>query len=318
MLTSIKPKYDGDLSRVVILVDYSNLLYRSYFSSITSLQERPWLPILRFLDSLRLCVQRSKIDGTPLEIVFAGESKTPLIRSELDPTYKAQRSHLTDSAFQQVRGNIEKIVSDLGFEILNRDGYEADDIIASFVKKSCHQCRCKVRCANCEHKSEYDTDIVVYSNDRDMNQLLSFDRCDIYRNAGIHTGVFYTREDFEKDFGFSPLKFDRYKAMVGDKSDNIKGVDGFGPVTAKEYVLEDKTPIDISYAKALELVQLFYEIENIPDHGTDISNLEKSVKLRANSLLDIAMQYGPDKLPYEEVLLSVQKFREVCKTLEPF
>lgn len=175
MLTSIKPKYDGDLSRVVILVDYSNLLYRSYFSSITSLQERPWLPILRFLDSLRLCVQRSKIDGTPLEIVFAGESKTPLIRSELDPTYKAQRSHLTDSAFQQVRGNIEKIVSDLGFEILNRDGYEADDIIASFVKKSCHQCRCKVRCANCEHKSEYDTDIVVYSNDRDMNQLLSFD-----------------------------------------------------------------------------------------------------------------------------------------------
>ena len=61
-------------TRALLLVDYSNLLYQSYYSGSKGWVDRPWLPILRFMDSLRLCIQRSKVDGVPIEVICRRES----------------------------------------------------------------------------------------------------------------------------------------------------------------------------------------------------------------------------------------------------
>ena len=58
----------------LVLVDYSNLLYRAWFVS----SKRAWVAYCKFFDMLRLCVKRSKQKGVPLKVIFAGESKTKL------------------------------------------------------------------------------------------------------------------------------------------------------------------------------------------------------------------------------------------------
>jgi hypothetical protein len=115
--------------------------------------------------------------------------------------------------------------------------------------------------------AEYTTDIVIFSNDRDLQQLLAYDRVSIYR----HPGVFYTRDNFIEEYGFDPKYFVIYKALVGDKSDNIQGCDGFGPVKAKETILSGQLDYIITinkcsdaFNKAHSLVQLDYNLD-IPD-----------------------------------------------------
>lgn len=304
-LSSIRPQYDGvPLQRVLILVDYSNLLYRSWFSSIVGLQERPWLPITRFIDSLRLCAQRSKVDGIPLEFIFAGESRIKLDRTEIDPTYKSQRKTVLDPAFRYFRQIMAALVSDMGFHILSRDGAEADDVIASIVAKVCHECKCKVPCEECKCDQNYSTDAVIFSNDRDLYQLLSYKRCVIFKSHG----VFYTDQNFIDEFGFQPAKYESYKAMIGDKSDNIKGVDGFGPVKARQYILEERIPIETSYAKAMALVQLDNSLQ-VPSEG------EKYTRTSNYMLEAIKSLVGPAdgrETMFDEIMLSINKLGEVC------
>jgi len=87
------------------------------------------------------------------------------------------------------------------------EGYEADDLIAYFVKES-----------------TIDDTFVIISSDNDLYQLLN-DRCVMYLP---HRKDFYSILDFQKEFDISPSKYPFVKALAGDNSDNIKGIDGIG------------------------------------------------------------------------------------------
>ena len=216
--------YLDDTEQTLVLVDYSNLLYRAWFVS----SKRPWVAYCKFFDMLRLCVKRSKQKDVPLKVIFAGESKTPLRRFQLFKNYKGTRVSVEDPKFRKFRTELAELVRFLNWDILSVDGAEADDIIASIVAKYCHRCNCKVPCENCDCASKYKTDIVIFSGDRDLQQCLAWDRTFIYRSPGL----FVTKESFEEEYGFPVEKYGVYKALIGDKSDNIKGVEGFGPAKA--------------------------------------------------------------------------------------
>ena len=285
-------------TRVLLLIDYSNLLYQSYFSGSKSWVDRPWLPILRFMDSLRLFIQRSKIDGIPVEVIFAGESKKKLERSKIDPSYKAQRIPINHDVFYHFRKIMELIIEDMGTKILIRDGAEADDIIASITDCVCNECTClnKNTCLTCYHKDQYTTDVIIFSSDRDLNQLLRYDRCYIYRSPG----VFYTRENFIDEYDFDPNKYNMYKAMVGDKSDNISGVNGLGPAKATKYIQEENVPTNNpEFKKSLSLVELNYDLD-IPTDGS-ILKFDEELKHSINYILDV---YGSHQKAIEEIHLS--------------
>lgn len=216
--------YLEDTEQTLVLVDYSNLLYRAWFVS----SKRPWVAYCKFFDMLRLCVKRSKQKGVPLKVIFAGESKTKLERAKLFKAYKGNRPHVEDPKFRNFRTELAELLKFIGWDILSVDGAEADDIIASIVAKYCHRCMCKVPCADCDCASRYKTDIVIFSGDRDLQQCLAWDRTFIYRAPGL----FVTKTSFEEEHGFPVGKYNVYKALIGDKSDNIKGVEGFGPAKA--------------------------------------------------------------------------------------
>lgn len=213
-----------DTERTLVLVDWSNLMYRAWFVS----REQPWVAYCKFFDMLRLCIHKSKQPGVPIGIIFAGESRTKLKRTELYPEYKAGRGKQRNEEFIQFQVRLRDIIKDLGYDLLRVDGAEADDVIASIVAQLCHRCYCKTPCSDCEHEKAYKTDVVIFSGDRDLQQLLAWKRVLIYRAPGL----FVDKADFEAELGIPVEKYGIYKALIGDNSDNIKGVEGFGPVKA--------------------------------------------------------------------------------------
>jgi DNA polymerase I len=239
-------------SRVLLLVDYSNLLYRAYYSSRMIADTKPWIGILRYLDMLRLFGQRvqEKYPGRQLEFIFAGESRKKLKRTQLNETYKSQRKPVEDPIFKSFRQVIAEVLQDCGWKIMSRDGAEADDVIASIA-------------------ASVESDVVIFSNDRDLRQLLCFPNVAIYQ----HPGIFYTPQMFLDDYGFDVNDFVYYKALVGDKSDNIPGVLGWGPVKAKTHILEqnwiqmlEKEGQKDEYEASLALVRLDFSLD-CPSEG---------------------------------------------------
>ena len=247
----------------LILVDWSNLMYRAWFVS----REQPWVAFCKFFDMLRLCVHKSKQPNIPVRIIFCGESRTQLKRTVIFPEYKGTRKHFKNDDFNAFRKKLEFYIRILGYELLRVDGAEADDVMASIVAANCHRCYCLTPCVNCDCALKYTTDIVIFSGDRDLQQLLAWDRVLIYRAPGL----FVDEETFVDEFGFPVKKYEIYKALVGDKSDNILGVEGFGPVKASMAINADSVAEDIwelggkdaadQFRLALSLVKLDTKLE---------------------------------------------------------
>ena len=279
-------------TNTLILVDWSNLMYRAWFVS----HEQPWVAFCKFFDMLRLCVHKSKQPGVPVNVIFCGESRTKLKRTMIFPEYKGNRKHSKNEEFTIFRRKLEQYIEKLGYKLLRVDGAEADDVIASIVAATCHRCYCKGPCVNCDCQLEYTTDVVIFSGDRDLQQLLVWDRVLIYRAPGLFVDI----AAFEKEFAIPIEKYGVYKALIGDKSDNILGVKGFGPVKAKIAINAKTVAEDIwefggkeavqEFRLALELVNLDTKINiNLSDiyTGSPILNGELNKHLDKRILLEI-------------------------------
>ena len=290
--------YLEDTEQTLVVVDYSNLLYRAWFVS----SQRRWIAYCKFFDMLRLCVKRSKQKGVPIKVIFAGESKTILNRKKVSSDYKAHRTSSEDPKFKEFRVGLAELIEFLGWTIMCVDGAEADDVIASIVAKYCHRCHCKVPCENCDCASKYKTDVVIFSGDRDLQQCLAWDRTFVYRAPGL----FVTKETFEEEHKFPVEKYNIYKALIGDKSDNIKGVEGFGPAKAFMAIQAGSVAEDIyemhghqgtdDFRLALELVNLDSKLD------VDLDVLYLGVPL----FEDVSFKKRFD----EKVLLEVKRLKE--------
>lgn len=156
------------------------------------------------------------------------------------------------------------------------EGYEADDIIAYFIKNS-----------------TLDHNFIIISSDNDLYQLLG-DRVIQYLP---HRKEFYSLLDFKKEFDITPDKYPAVKALAGDTADNIKGVDGIGIKRGIKLINEgrcwqhwvDKYPnidLNINY----ELVKLPFEEHKIPFTQLPQSCFDKS------AWINIFQTYGLVKL----------------------
>ena len=132
---------------------------------------------------------------------------------------------------------------------ISLEGYEADDLIAYFVKES-----------------SIDNQFIIVSSDNDMYQLLN-DRCVMYLP---HRKEFYTILDFQKEFDISPSKYPFVKAFAGDRSDNIKGINGIGIKKGIKLIKEGRCWThwvnkykEVDLETNLELVSLPFENDKI-------------------------------------------------------
>jgi DNA polymerase-1 len=143
----------------------------------------------------------------PIYMTVALDSKTPTFRKELYPDYKATRKPPPPDLVKQIP-KIQEIVEAYGIPIAQCNGFEADDVIATCIKKAQSQ----------------GLKTIIVSGDKDLLQLISPDviMFDPKQNK------IYDQEKVKKKYGLSPSQIPDMMALAGDSSDNIPGVKGIG------------------------------------------------------------------------------------------
>ncbi|GAA9098038.1 DNA polymerase I [Helicobacter pylori] len=141
-------------------------------------------------------------------IVFALESQIKTKRAEKLGEYKQNRKDAPKEMLLQIPIALEWLQK-MGFTCVEVSGFEADDVIASLATLSPYKTR-------------------IYSKDKDFNQLLS-DKIALFDGK-----TEFLVKDCVKKYGILPSQFTDYQGIVGDSSDNYKGVKGIGSKNAKE------------------------------------------------------------------------------------
>ena len=197
----------------VYLIDASAYIYRAYHA-IAPLTNKSGLPthaVYGFTNIL-LRVLREK---APKFIGVAFDVRGPNFRHEMYQPYKANRPSMPDDLACQIP-YIKEIVAAHNFVCLERQGYEADDLLASAAKKFAAQ----------GHP------VILVSGDKDLLQLVS-EKITLWDPM---RDVFMDPAAVQKKYNIPPDRLLDFFALMGDSSDNVPGVAGIGPKTAEKLI----------------------------------------------------------------------------------
>ena len=165
-----------------------------------------------------------KID--PDYVIVAWDKAKTNVRSRLKiyPEYKAGRKPMPDDMREQIP-HLHDLLRAFGWPLLEEDDYEADDIMGTLALQA--------------QKQGIET--ILVTSDMDLLQMVDRNIKLFALKKGLTNIKEYDDALIQEEFGFSKEKFDDYKALKGDSSDNIPGVKGVGEKTAKELVLKYDT-----------------------------------------------------------------------------
>jgi len=241
----------------LLLIDGHNLLFKAFFGIPEKInaEGKSVHGVIGFIGMTVKIIRR--IGPTHVLVVFDPE-ETPS-RTEAYPEYKSNRKDYgalpdRENPFTQLAG-IKKALEAVGIKYCEQPGYEADDLIASYA-------------------SPPDIQAYIVSSDTDFFQLVN-ETTGVYHYHG-EKSVWYNAAEVTKKFGFSPSRYLEYKALVGDKSDNIQGVKGIGPKTALKVLRNERTLTpeeqaifirNISLIRLNVSVALPYQMDEIAYHN---------------------------------------------------
>lgn len=216
-----------------MLIDGLAVFYRAYhaIAHLTSPDGQPTGGVYGFAQMLLKAYADIKPDYAVLCWDKARTAEDQ--RSKLYPAYKAQRAKMADDFYTQIP-HVRRLAQAMGLPFLELDGYEADDIIGTLIRR------------------HPELRIIVVSNDRDTFQLLD-GHVQIYmQRRGMTETELMDAAGVRQKYGIEPAQIIDWKALAGDSSDNIPGVAGVG----------DKT--------AVSLLQQYGSLEGVYEHLDDI------------------------------------------------
>jgi DNA polymerase-1 len=198
-----------------ILVDGSSYLYRAFHAlpPLTTSKGQPTGAIKGVVNMLRSL--RKEYPHSAMAVVF--DAKGDTFRNAMFADYKANRPPMPDELRSQVQP-LHDIIRAMGLPLLIIDGVEADDVIGTLAM----QAR--------KHKHE----VLISTGDKDMAQLVG----PHVTLVNTMTNTIMDREGVIEKFGIAPEQIVDYLALMGDKVDNIPGVDKCGPKTAVKWLQE--------------------------------------------------------------------------------
>ena len=221
----------------LFLIDGMAQIYRAHFAMIknplTTKDGRHTSAIFGFMNSLFKLLR----DENPDYIAVVLDCKEPTFRHKLYTEYKATREKMPDELVGQLEPLYE-VISHTNIPILKKPGYEADDIIGTLVKKA------------------EQAGLVTYmvTGDKDMMQLVSETTFMYSPGNRFKPTTIYDKIKVKEKWGVGPDGIIDMLALVGDTSDNVPGVDGVGPKTAKK------------------LLDQYKDIETILEHADEAKN----------------------------------------------
>lgn len=222
----------------VYLVDGSGYIFRAFYA-VAPLRTKDGFPTNALYGYLRMLLKLLSVaDSEHVVVVFDAGKAT--FRTEMYSEYKANRSECPEELLKQMP-YFREFSEALGLLILQKKGFEADDILGTLTKKL----------------QKDDIEVVVVSGDKDLMQLV-----------GKGVTIWDTMRDIRYDsagvkdkMGVLPEKIVELLAVMGDSSDNVPGLKGAGPKTA------------------VQLIEKYGEVENIIKNVKEISE-DKTIRNR--------------------------------------
>jgi DNA polymerase I len=203
----------------LLLMDGHSLAYRAFFA----------LPVENFstttgqhtnavfgFTSMLINVLR---DEQPTHIAVAFDKSRQTFRLAEYADYKAKRNKTPDEFSSQLP-LIQEVLNALRIEYLEKEGYEADDIIATLATQAADQ----------------GLDVSILTGDRDTFQLVSDKITVLYPSRGVSDLARMTPAAVEERYGVAPERYPELAAIVGESSDNLPGVPGVGPGFAARWI----------------------------------------------------------------------------------
>lgn len=208
-----------------LLIDGFNLVFRSHFAMERSNLRRqrdqfPTGALHGWMKSLQDLREGEKPDRCAVFFDLGGSDRHLAVL----PDYKAQRDDTPEEIVQQLP-EIKRLTALLGFQVFERRGVEADDLIATAVKVL----------------SEAGDECVIVSADKDFGQCVGGPVVQLAPPPTANPAMGWRRLDpaaVTEKFGVPPARIADYLALVGDTSDNIPGLKGVGPKTAVKWLTE--------------------------------------------------------------------------------
>ncbi|MGC2241876.1 MAG: DNA polymerase I [Acidimicrobiia bacterium] len=202
------------------LIDGNSIAYRAFYALPDDLATKSGQITNSVFGFTRMLIRLLK-DFHPDGIAVAWDVSRHTFRTESYPEYKAQREKAPDH-FRTQLPLIDEVLTALEINQLRREGYEADDLIASLTRLAV----------------DGGWQVLIVTGDRDAFQLIGGPTRVVYTRRGISDTVVADAAYVEDRYGIRPDQYVDYAALRGDTSDNLPGVPGVGEKTAARLIAE--------------------------------------------------------------------------------
>ncbi len=249
----------------LFLVDGNNLAYRAFFALPEELQTTDGQPTNALLGFTNMLFKLLS-DYKPRGVAVAWDTR-PVHRTEISKEYKSERRSMPDLLREQFP-HFRPIVEAFGYQNLEFEGWEADDVIATLATGA----------------DEAGVKTCVVSTDRDAFQLCSENVSLMMTPRGVADVHVYTPERVEARYGVRPDQVPDFIGLKGDTSDNIPGVPGIGDKTAGQLISQ--------YGSVEEVIEHADELsparrKNILEHADQARVSKELATMRRDLELDV-------------------------------
>jgi len=207
------------MKNVMLAIDGNSLMHRAYWAlpQMSDHQNRPTNAVYGFFMMLFRIVEEYEPD----HIAVAFDVKEKTFRHKQFAEYKAGRRKTPDDLHQQFP-ILKDALSIIGIKYIEKEGYEADDIIGTIAKND------KIK-------------TYIFTGDRDELQLISENTSVVLTKKGVTETKLMDEDALMEELGLKPAQITDLKGLMGDASDNIPGVAGVGEKTALKLLGEYHT-----------------------------------------------------------------------------
>ena len=214
----------------LLLIDANSIIHRSFHAlpPFTAPGGKPSGAIYGIASILLKLWREEKPDY----VAALFDRPEPTFRDKIYKEYKAQRPPTASELVEQII-EAHNLFAAFDIKTFEKPGYEADDLIATFAEKF----RKKASSGKGSDDTQNNLQVVILTGDRDTLQIVEDDRVVVQTfNKGVSDTTIYNEQAVIEKYGLAPSQMIDYKSLVGDTSDNIKGVPGVGPKTAVDLI----------------------------------------------------------------------------------
>lgn len=201
-------KYKFEMEKILI-IDGTALIFRGFYAirDLRTANGEPTNAVYGFTSMLMNAIRSERPDF----VCFTFDLKGPTFRTVEYKEYKAQRTKAPDELYSQIP-KCKEVVKAFEIPIFEKEGFEADDIIATIAKKT----------------EKVGLQTIIFTGDMDMLQLVNQNTFVLAPQNGFKEAKKYGEKEVVEKWGINPAQVPCYKGIRGDTSDNIPGVAGIG------------------------------------------------------------------------------------------